>query len=200
MNKRDRLIHGVGVNDLCDSVCNNGEKLHQYTLWQCMLSRVYDNNFLKKRQTYVGSSVDESWLKLSVFSEDVQKIENYNKSLNSDWQLDKDILKKGNKHYSFDNCCFVPREINTLLINSKKSRGEYPIGVFYDKRDKKIRACVKIDNKNKFLGSFNSINDAFDAYKIAKEAQIKVVANRWKDVIADNVYTSLMSWKIDITD
>jgi len=197
---RKGMIYGVGINDLREPVCNDGEKLPQYTMWQRMLSRAYSKSFLGKRPTYVGTSVCDRWLRLSNFMQDVQTIENYDKAINSGWQLDKDVLTKGNKHYSLSTCCFVPREINTLLINSKKTRGEYPIGVFYDNRDKKIRACVKIDKRNKFIGSFNNVEDAFQAYKQAKEHHIKEVAERWKGIIADNVYQALINWKVEITD
>ena len=37
------------------------------------------------------------------------------------WQLDKDILLKGNKIYSPDTCCFVPQEINSIAVDSNNN-------------------------------------------------------------------------------
>ena len=45
------------------------------------------------------------------------------------WELDKDILVKGNKIYSPDTCCFVPKEVNTVFTKRQSKRGDYPIGV-----------------------------------------------------------------------
>ena len=34
------------------------------------------------------------------------------------WEIDKDILLKGNKIYSPENCCFVPAEINCMFVKN----------------------------------------------------------------------------------
>ena len=87
------------------------------------------------------------------------------------FHLDKDILVKGNKLYSEDTCSFVPAEINTLFCKANKTRGRY-----------------------------NTIEEAFLAYKQAKEAYIKELANKWKDVIDPRVYEALMDYQVEITD
>ena len=51
-----------------------------------------------------------------------------------------------------------------------------------------------------YLGCFNNPEDAFQAYKLAKEAYIKDVANKWKDKIDLRVYNALMSYKVEIND
>lgn len=38
------------------------------------------------------------------------------------------------------------------------------------------------------------------AYKQAKEAYIKEVANKWKDQIDPRVYEALMIWEVEGTD
>ena len=44
------------------------------------------------------------------------------------------------------------------------------------------------------------MEEAFNAYKKAKEAYIKEVAEEWRDSIDPRVYESLMNWVIEITD
>lgn len=197
-----RLVFGVGVNDLGRSTWLAAEKRHttEYKLWQNMLERAYSQKCHERKPTYIGTTVDPRWLSLKAFLEDVSKIKGFDKALTEGWQLDKDIISKGSKHYSLDTCCFVPKAINVLITNSKASRGKYPIGVFYSSRDKKYQSCLKIDNKNKFLGSFPTPTDAFMAYKKAKEDQIKVVAERYKDQIDQRAYQALLSFTIEITD
>ena len=42
--------------------------------------------------------------------------------------------------------------------------------------------------------------EAFLAYKQAKELHIKEVANKWKDQIDPRVYEALMNYTVEITD
>ena len=116
------------------------------------------------------------------------------------WQLDKDILVKGNKLYSKDTCCFVPSEVNNLLIKRDNFRGEYPVGVHFDKYAGKFKAQLAINGKVKFLGRFNTPEEAFQAYKLAKEVQIKVVANKWKHLLDERVFQALMAYEVAIDD
>lgn len=116
------------------------------------------------------------------------------------WHMDKDILIKGNKIYSSKTVCFVPDEINKLLINSKKTRGCVPVGLSVIKSSGKIQVRVSKDGENVFLGNFNNIEDAFKKYKTEKEKHIKLVTKRWNGVISKNVFDALMSYEVSIDD
>ena len=102
------------------------------------------------------------------------------------WCLDKDILVKGNKIYSPETCCFVPKGINLLFGKNNAKRGNYPIGVCKFKN--KFQATINIKGKTISLGHFDTPEEAFEAYKTAKEAYIKEVADEWKDRIEEDVY------------
>ena len=112
------------------------------------------------------------------------------------FQLDKDILIKGNKIYSEETCAFVPQEVNLLFVKGEKSRGDYPIGVRFHKVSGMFRAMYN----NKLSEHFKTPEEAFCAYKEAKEAYIKEVANKWKDQIDQRVYEALMNYQVEITD
>ena len=86
------------------------------------------------------------------------------------------------------------------MVSKKSIRGCYPIGVTKHKKMTSFSSSVSIDGTMKYLGSFSTPEEAFAAYKEAKEQQIKVVANRWKDQIDPRVYEALMNWEVDITD
>ena len=116
------------------------------------------------------------------------------------WQLDKDILVKGNKVYSPNTCVFVPKEINCLIIHRKSVRGEYPIGVTFDPKIGKFRSQMNRGGKKTHMGLFSYPEEAFYAYKEAKEDYIKEVANKWKDQIDHRVYKALMNYQVEITD
>ena len=91
--------------------------------------------------------------------------------------MDKDILVKGNKVYSPETCCFVPSEVNLLFSKTGKLRGSLPIGVKTNGYGA-YQASLRCHGKHKTLGQFKTCEEAFQAYKAAKESYIKEVANK----------------------
>lgn len=192
-----KLVYGVGINDWNCAVTADGKLIDEYCLWKHMLERCFSNNFKQKHQTYNDVTCCNDWLYMTKFIEDVSKLKGYGLK---GWQLDKDILVKGNKVYSKDTCCFVPKEVNYILTKSDKTRGDWPVGVSLFKITCKFQASFSIKGKKQNLGYFKTPDEAFQAYKAAKEAYIKEVANRWKDQIDDRVYQALMNYTVEITD
>ena len=195
-------VYGVGITGLQPTADKNGKGLDSYNCWRKMLERCYSSKYQEKHPTYIGCCVSDDWIYYSNFKEWYD--ENYYEINNKTSQLDKDILIKGNKVYSPDTCVFVPKFINTLFTKSQKTRGELPIGVHYDKTSKKYRARLNIfkDGKStlKHLGSFNTVNEAFEAYKQAKEDYIKEVADEYKDKIPAKLYEAMYSYEVSIDD
>lgn len=199
---KPRLVYGIGINDWIGSTYDAkiGRRIPEYRLWHRMLERAYCAKYKERNPTYKNTTVDKKWFSLTGFIDEVSSLRNYDKAINEGWHLDKDIIRKGNKHYSLELCCFVPKEINVLLTNSRATRGLYPIGVCFSKRDKYYQASVKVGNKNKHLGCFDNPIDAFYAYKTAKEAYIKALANEYVDYIDSRVYDALMNYSVEILD
>ena len=80
-------------------------------------------------------------------------------------------------------------------------RGAYPIGVSLHKPLKKFKSRLSMGkNTKKYLGVFNTIEEAFQAYKTAKEKYIKEVSDRWKDAIMPSVYQALQDYQVEISD
>jgi len=191
------LVCGVGVNDWVGNVKVGGKLIMECQLWQNMLKRCFTDGFKQSRPTYKDVTCSKEWLSMTNFVNDVSKMKGFGLS---GWCLDKDILQKGNKLYSKDTCCFVPQEVNLLLIKSDKSRGEYPVGVCFHKATGKFRARLKMEGKAKFLGYFNTPEEAFQAYKLAKEAYIKAVAQKWQHLLDERVYSALMTYDVSVDD
>ena len=193
---RDRYfpsVHGVGIVGEESSRDSNGNKLKEYFLWNHMLTRCYGKKAKLKLPSYEDCTASTNFKYFPYFKDWCSKQIGFG---NEGWQLDKDILVKGNKVYGEDTCCFVPPAINGLLIKSNKSRGNFALGVDYEKSVKKFRARCG----NKHLGLFNTELEAFYTYKHAKETYIKEVANKWKDQIDPRVYNALMKYEVEITD
>ena len=197
MGRKRSLVYGVGVNDWEGNISVDGKLIMEYQLWKRMLERCFSESFKQNRPTYKDVTCSKEWLLMTKFIEDVSKMKGYGFD---GWQLDKDILVKGNKLYSKDDCCFVPQEINLLLTKCDNSRGEFPIGVCFHKRDGKFVAKLAINGKRKHLGLFSTPIEAFQAYKLAKEDQIKVVAEKWQHMLDNRVFQALMAYEVNIND
>lgn len=188
-------VEGIGINDLEFTETHMQPRHPYYYMWVNMLRRSHN---VYSTYAYAGASCDKNWIYFSKFIEDISNIENHIKGVEDSWQLDKDILVKGNKHYSKETCCFVPKEINSLLVSARQRRGKLPVGVGYNKRDKLFTSTVSIEGKRKSLGCYKDEISAFQAYKLAKEQHIKYIADKFKDEIASNVYEALYNWEIEV--
>ena len=200
-NVKDRLspsVYGIGVVGTKYPISDGGRDTKDYGLWKSMLQRCYSNAFQKRCPTYMGCEVSDNFKSYEYFYEWCNKQIGFG---NEYWQLDKDLLVKGNKVYSENTCVFLPHEINQILVKRTASRGEHLIGVSWDKTNKAFKARV---NKNKgnpeYLGLFNTELEAYNAYKTAKEFFVKEQANKWKGKIDERAYNALMNYTVEITD
>lgn len=178
---------------------SNGKPKKEYALWCAMLHRCYSERFQSQDNNYVyiGCTASESFRNYSTFHEQCQTQIGFGEK---GFCLDKDILSKGTKEYSEDTCVFVPQEINKLLNKHRIHRGEYPIGVSKTRRNKYMAGFSGNGVRNNCLGYFDTPEEAFAAYKTAKEHYVKFVANKWKDKIDPRVYQTMLDYQVNITD
>ena len=169
-----------------------------YDYWDGILRRCYSERIKKLRNSYSDCLVDEYWHNLQNFGEWFEK--NYNPKYMKSWCLDKDILVKGNRTYSPETCCFVPNEINVIFTNGYIRRGEYPKGVSYKPKINKYIAQYQKDGVVTHIGTFKTVDEAFQAHKEVKEKYIKEKADKWKDQIDPRVYGAMYNYQVEITD
>ena len=191
------LVYGHGFNDRSISSVSFGKSTKEYSNWKRMLERCYSKAMQEKCPTYKKCFVDDKFKSFSYFYEWWQKQIGFGLK---GWELDKDLLIKGNNIYSEESCVFLPQEINKILTNRKASRGKYPIGVNFELKSNKLRSQISINGKRKFLGYFDSEIHAFNAYKLAKEMHMKDIAEKYKGIIDNKAYNALMSYEVNIND
>ena len=177
----------------------------EYDRWRKMLIRCFDNKYKEKEPTYKNVTCCNRWLCFANFLEDLEALKKeYNWGEDEKLNLDKDILHKGNKIYSLENCVLVPNWINMLFVKKDASRGDCPIGVCYNKQAKKYQAFCSINGKQIGLGYYSTPLEAFNAYKIAKENEIKRVADECvlKGYITKDgrLYNAMMGYQVQIDD
>ena len=196
-------VYGVGIVGL-ETTKVNGKAINSYNTWQGILERCYNEKLQSKYPTYKGCEVCDEWKYYSNFKKWYE--ENYYEIEGQRTALDKDILVKNNKIYSPESCVFVPERINSLFVKNNANRGSLPIGVNWKESNKKYRAyCNMFDIENKeyklkHLGYFNTPKEAFKVYKKAKEENIKLVAEYYKDCIPNKLYEAMFNYKVEIDD
>lgn len=168
-----KLLYGVGINDADYAVTEwetievDGVRKKQcvwyctyYRTWTHMLMRCYSTKYQERQPTYKGCSVSEEWLTFSVFKRWMEC---------QDWggkQLDKDLLLVGNKVYSDETCVFVTKAVNTFTTDRGNNRGEWLIGVYWNKgAGKFLSQCGNtFTRKQENLGYFTCELEAHQAW------------------------------------
>jgi hypothetical protein len=192
-NPYHKSVLGIGYIGVGD-YCSKNKKI--MSTWKSLIKRCGCNTYKNNNPTYSDVTVCDDWYNFQNFAKWYE--DNYKYKTMYDWSLDKDILIKGNKVYSPETCCFVPKQINTLFVKCDSTRGKYLIGV--RKRNKVFSVNLSIFGKVVFLGQYPTELEAFEAYKTAKERHIKNVADKWKSLIDPKVYTAMYKYVVEITD
>jgi hypothetical protein len=181
----------------------HGKQTKEYETWRSMLRRCFDDDRKLLQPTYNDITCCNEWLLYENFYEWLHSQSNFNKWLNSKkWAIDKDIIVKGNKTYSPETCCLVPKNVNNLFIKCQNTRGKYPIGVGKQYKNFTAKCQNQFTGKTEPLGTYKTIEEAFQAYKRYKEALIKQVAKEEYDKgnITKQCYEAMMKYEVEITD
>lgn len=186
-------VFGVGIMDIPNATKDPLKKAARIK-WQSMLTRCYSSSYQNKYPTYKGCAISESFKRFSSFLEWYISQVGFNQE---GWHLDKDILGCG-KVYSPQTCCVIPNEINVALASiSSKHNTKNKFGISRRKNGR-FAVYAHCGSINKYLGIFDTLEEAFKAYKQAKESRIKELTNKWKDQIDPRVYEELMNYKVEI--
>lgn len=164
-----KLICGVGINDADYKVrpvtSVNGPRLDcpYYSTWKSMLTRCYSDRYHKIHPTYSNCEVVEEWHYFMAFRSWM---------IRQNWEgkhLDKDLLIKGNRTYGPDTCVFISKEVNMFLLDSARSRGDFPIGVFRRVNEGNYVASVNEGSKGqRWIGTYTTPEEAHEAWRSAK--------------------------------
>ncbi|MED3562268.1 hypothetical protein [Bacillus xiapuensis] len=196
----DKTVFGFGYlgNGIYKTKIN-GEQTLAYKTWKSMIERCHSKRYQQKCPTYIDCNIYEEWYNFQNFAKWFDK--NYYEIEDEKMGLDKDILVKGNKTYSPETCIFVPTSINSLFTKTNSLRGNLPIGVhFFKQTNKYLANCRNGKGKKIGLGSFNTPDEAFRAYKEFKEKLIKQIAEDYKNKIPDKLYEAMLRYEVEITD
>ena len=191
-------VCGVGFNDITRPAKVDGKLVKEYKLWHSMLNRCFSEKYQTRYPTYKGCNVSDNFLHYSFFYDWCQEQVGFGKVDENGryWQLDKDLLFVDNKTYSEAACVFVPQEVNKFFTDCGNARGEYPVGVCFDKRVGKFKARCNVNGKLQNLGYFDTHEEAFAVYKPFKENLCKQLALKWQSEIDQRLFNAMMKWSV----
>ena len=196
---KDKLVpsvFGVGVIGSKYPTKENGVLCREYKVWVRILERCFSDDYQRKYPTYKGCGLSENFKSYEYFYEWCNRQKGF--CYAPKWHLDKDLLGGGN-FYSEQTCIFLPSEVNVAFTKSDAKRGSLPLGV-HSKNGKFIASCKKGSDKRKYIGAFETKEQAFNAYKLEKESYIKSLAEKYKQDLDPRAYKALVSYKVSIND
>lgn len=132
-------------------------------------------------------------------------LEHYYECGDESMQVDKDLFGNGSDMYHPDFCCILPQGLNVLLANAKKhyKEGEtpdnvLPLGVRYSGRTGKYTSEIIFTGAEKsiVLSEWDTADEAFEEYRIMKQADILRVAAQYKESIPDYIYERLLTVEV----
>ena len=190
-------VMGVGIVGDKYKASLNGKLLQEYDVWTSMLTRCYGENWKSRNPTYKDCVASENFKRYEYFYEWCQKQVGFSCK---GFELDKDLLVKGNKTYCEDLCVFLPKQINNALVGRGSKCKDRPIGVRFIPNKNMFVAQLSMYGKKKTLGYYATEALAFLAYKVAKETYIKELAEKWKDQIDNKAHKALINYEVGIDD
>ena len=196
-------VYGVGIVGEKYQSHIGQRATKEYSAWKGIIQRSFDKEYKNEKSTYKNVTCCKEWLLFENFYEWIHNQSNFDKWLNNkNWHVDKDILKKGNKIYSPQTCCLVSQRVNALFIKDNAKRGSLPIGVTKSQHRYTSQCRDAENNKTKYNGSYDTVEEAFEAYKKYKENVIKIVAQEEYDNgnITEECYRAMMLYSVEITD
>lgn len=193
-NPYDRTLVGVGyMGDGEYSSRAKGGKTNssqEYIVWINMMTRCYDPKYKSKYPAYYGLiTVCSEWHNFQNFAQWY----NRNKyEVDGRLHVDKDIIDPSNTVYQPDKCLLVPQRINELF-HYKPNKDGLPSGISITRKGRYSATWV-----GKSLGTYVTLEEAYEVYSENKERTIKQVADEYVDVIPRNVYNAMYSYVVDM--
>lgn len=150
--------------------------------WKSMMDRCA-NGYAKVCEEWNDYSMFSQWYWINIYGSEQFRLE-----------LDKDLFSKGEKLYSPDTCCFLPKSIN-LILASCTSRNKLLPGILHTKSN---TFMVQVNHGSIVRKqTFKTEHEAFLFYKDEKEKNIKIVAEAYKFLLPQKIYDALIGYEVN---
>lgn len=174
------------------NVSKNRKGTYIYDAWIRMLERSKSTDFKNRFPAYQNVDCCDEWLCFQNFAEWYEN--HYYEVDGQSMEVDKDWIKCGNKIYCPDFCAIVPSIVNSCILNHFKVKTGLPTGISKTQSGK-YKARISIEGTRKDLGSYVDLVDAISAYKNAKINYVKCIAEKYKDILPNEVYQQMINFE-----
>ena len=167
-----------------------------YRHWMSLFIRCYKSSD-EWQPTYQDCEISEEWHNLQNFCD--WSVDNFPKdTFGMKWELDKDLLVKGNKTYGPATCCYLPKELNLFLARVDD------VAIYeYTTTDNRIlyRVWVRqgkktVGDNNHYVGSYPSYEEALIVWGEKKKQRHTALCEKYKDILPTDVYTAFKNLDI----
>lgn len=159
-------------------------------IWRGMKARCYYSN----AKPYENCDVCYEWL-INYESFVEWFLDNLYDCGEQKLELDKDLFSKGEKIYSPETCCLLPKRINVVLAFRKEKYDGLPTGVYMSNSGKYLTTIHK--GAGHLSKTFNTVEEASEYYKTNKERHIRELAMAYKKFLPEKIFDALWNFKCD---
>ncbi len=166
-----------------------------YGHWVKLLDRLVDSDRPANRR-YAECTLDPLWHNFQNFAAWAEKQPYLHYA---DACLDKDLVVKGNKHYSPSTCCFIPNDINVFLSSHYEKVSGLPEGVnvIHPKTaNSKVGYVARCHflSKREYLGYFDCPYQAGEVYYKRKLEAAEALAMKYKPLIREDLVQKILDY------
>ena len=191
-NPNKPVIFGVGFIGDGEYSSKRGKDYFIYVVWYNMLARCYDDRLQEKFPAYIGCTVHEDWHNFQSFAEWYHNHEFFGLG----YELDKDLIVKGNKIYSPENCTLIPKWLNNMIKISCKTGNGLPIGVTRKGCKYRARVTDSSEGVEMYIGSFDTKEEASAMYVKEKENLVRRKYEVLSGIISERAQEAVMNWTV----
>lgn len=180
----------------------SGRKIKKevYATWSRMIRRCYSPYELNRKygRQYREVFVCAEWhnfQNFALWAED--KLDKFTKG----FDIDKDLLGTSVLYAPY-NCAMLPQEVNTVISDPVKDKGSglpYGVNLIKAKTTKSKVGYVgrcHIDDVRKYLGYFDTPDEAYEEYALIKKKEILRKAEKHKETLEHNEYQALLDFVV----
>jgi len=169
-----------------------------FQVWCGLRTRTLDDDFKQEHKSYIDCSLCEEWMCMQNFCDWAESTKPKDNSIR--WELDKDLLIEGNRLYSPETCCWLPKEIN-LFLSKMSEKAIYPKtladgGVVYRVfvREGKEK---QVEKGSHYIGTYYSYEMAVDKWRWVKKQRLNALIQQYRHLMSDVVIERLSALNIE---
>jgi len=168
------------------SYMDNGVQVHTRIgqLFNCMTQRAkIGGSFQRRWPRYEGTTASEEFLNFETFTAWATSQLGWD---DPDFELDKDILSVGSRHYSSETCVFIPRIINVNVARHKRK------AVKSEKRGFVIYA--KLSGCSVIIGPHSTEAECSLDYEDLKQLYLEELLDKFKHKMSKRAVDAVEKW------